>query len=643
MTQADLHILSTQPYYDWDSITGRDCSMCGIAGWVDWADDLRQVGNVLDRMVATLAPRGPDASGRFLTAHAALGHRRLVVVDPAGGAQPMTRQKDGCTCTIVYNGELYNTEDIRRDLLACGHSFRGHSDTEVLLASYLEWGPDCLARLNGIFAFAVWTEEGGEESLFLARDRMGVKPLFYTQRGSAFLFASELKALLAHPAVPAEVDAEGLAEVFGLGPARTPGHGVFRGVAELRPGCCLRLSPAGLQVAPYWRLESRPHPDDFPTTIQKVHDLLADAIERQLVSDVPICTFLSGGLDSSVISAFAAAAHQRGGLGRLRTFSVDYVDNDLYFQPSDFQPNADAPWIKRMVEYLDTSHRNVVIDTPQLAAALIDATLARDLPGMADVDSSLLLFCRQIKQQATVALSGECADEVFGGYPWFHRRELLAARTFPWSTATTERANLLAPALRKQVRLTEYVDQRYRDTLAEVPRLPGEPAEDARRREMFYLNMVWFMQTLLDRKDRMSMATGLEVRVPFCDHRIVEYVWNIPWETKMCDGREKGIVRRAMRGVLPDDVIERRKSPYPKTHNPTYTRAMQSWLREILADPATPLRDLLDMERVGQIVATGGAAFQRPWYGQLMTGPQLLAYLGQVDVWLRRYRVRVVL
>lgn len=611
--------------------------MCGIAGWIDWNADLTRPDPALAAMSDTLSPRGPDASGSWLSPRAALLHRRLIVVDPEGGAQPMVRRHGGGTYVIVYNGELYNTSELRADLRARGHAFQGYSDTEALLLAFIEWGEACLERLNGIFAFAVWNEAG--QNLFLARDRLGVKPLFYARRGGAFLFGSEIKALLAHPAVRPEVDAEGLAEVFALGPARTPGQAVFRGVSELEPGCFLVHHRGGTHVRRYWRLRARPHADGPAETAERVAAIFRDAVERQLVSDVPVCALLSGGLDSSSIAAVAAGAYRRLGRGPLRSFSIEYADDDRHFIPNAFEPGADGPWVRRVSAHLGTVHRTVVIDTPQLADALADALRARDLPGMADVDASLLLFCREIKKEATVGLSGECADEIFGGYPWFHRPDALAAETFPWSRSLGERTRLLSPDLAAAIRPEEYVAARYRQALAEVPRLEGETPREARMRELFHLNLTRWMPTLLDRKDRMSMAVGLEVRVPFCDHRLVEYAWNIPWEMKSTGGRPKGILRRALAGLLPREVLERPKSPYPKTHNPAYLAAMRDRVRGILDDPASPLRPLVDAAAVRALADAGDREMDRPWFGQLMRGPQLLAYLAQVDLWLREYRV----
>ncbi|MHB9059452.1 MAG: asparagine synthase (glutamine-hydrolyzing), partial [Bacillota bacterium] len=592
--------------------------MCGITGWIDWQRDLTKEGPTIEAMAATLAHRGPDAAGTWLSPRCAFGHRRLIVVDPAGGAQPMVRRRGDRIYVIVYNGELYNTPDIRRDLEARGHVFQSYSDTETLLLAFIEWGPECLPRLNGIFAFAVWSES--EQRLFLARDRLGVKPLFYAQRGSAFIFGSELKAVLAHPGVEPVVDGEGLAEVMLMGPARTPGCGVFRDVAELRPGRYLVHDRSGTHVRTYWSLESHPHSDDMGTTVATVRELLRDTVERQLVSDVPVCTLLSGGLDSSAVTALVA---QSNGHRPLDTYSVDYAGNDQNFRVSEYQPDADGPWVRRVSELLGTNHHRVAIDTPELVAALQESVRANDLPGFADVDSSLLLFCREVKRGATVALSGEAADEVWGGYPWFRNPEALAADTFPWARSTAARASLLAPGVAEAIGAGEYVSRRYHEALAEVPRLPGESPEEARLREVFYLNITRFMPTLLDRKDRMSMASGLEVRVPYCDHRLVEYAWNTPASMKFAGGREKGLLRLAVLGLLPEDVVYRRKSPYPKTHNPSYLAATKAWLQSVLDDPTSPLLELIDLKKVREVVATDGASFGASWFGQLMAGPQL--------------------
>jgi asparagine synthase (glutamine-hydrolysing) len=613
--------------------------MCGITGWIDYRRDLRSERGVLLKMTETLAKRGPDDTNIWVMPHAAFGHKRLVVVDPAGGIQPMSRTKGEYTYTICYNGELYNTEEIRKELLQKGYRFQGHSDTEVLLTSYMEWKEDCVQYLNGIFAFGVWDEE--RQLLFMARDRMGVKPLFYKEQNGRFLFGSELKAILAHPDVKAEIGLDGLAEALGLGPSRSPGHGIFEGVHELRPAHSLVFSKDGLKTWRYWNVKSEYHTDNIEETAEKVRSIFTDAVTKQLVSDVPVCTFLSGGVDSSAITAIASNHFNAEDKGPLHTFSIDYEGNDQYFKSNDFQPNADGPWIETMSKSFGTVHHHCVINQEELAEYLKEAVLVRDTPGMADVDSSLLWFCKEIKDDFVVSLSGECADEIFGGYPWFHRKDDLERDGFPWMRSLDERVGLLKDTWNKRLNLKDYVMTQYENTVRETPVLEGESPLEAKRRQLFYLNMTWFMTTLLDRKDRMSMGASLEVRVPFADHRLVEYVWNIPWEVKMYENREKGILRKALEGILPDEVLYRKKSPYPKTHNPAYTKVVKNWLNEILEDKNSILYELFKSEKLHDIVESEGRAFQVPWFGQLMTGPQLLAYLAQTHYWFEKYGINI--
>ncbi|GAA0314494.1 asparagine synthase (glutamine-hydrolyzing) [Bacillus carboniphilus] len=612
--------------------------MCGIAGWVNFKQNLSNQSDVIQAMTRTLSKRGPDDSNVMLNPSVLFGHKRLVVVDPVGGKQPMSIEHYGQRYTICYNGELYNTEDLRKELLLKGYSFKGHSDTEVLLTAYIEWKEKCVELLNGIFAFAVWDEK--EQKVFIGRDRLGVKPLFYSEKNGGLMFASELKALLAHPDIQPVVTREGLAEIFGLGPSRTPGHGIFRDIQELRPAHAMRVSREGVKVWRYWNVESKPHTDSLEETTEKVRYLFTDAVTRQLVSDVPLCTFLSGGVDSSAITAIAANHYAKQG-EQLHTFSIDYEGNEQFFKANEFQPNSDAAWIEKVSSTYNTIHHNYVITQEELVSYLTEAVHVRDLPGMADIDSSLLWFCKEIKKDFVVGLSGECADEIFGGYPWFHRVDDLSREGFPWMRSTGLRQGLLKNEWRQKLNLQDYVMQRYKETVAETPLLDGESGEEQRRRELFYLNMLWFMTNLLDRKDRMSMGASLEVRVPFADHRLVEYVWNIPWEMKMTGNREKGILRKALEGVLPDDVLYRKKSPYPKTHHPAYTKGVQDWMNTILDDSGSPLYEFFDAEQLKEIVATGGKSFKEPWFGQLMSGPQLLAHLAQIHVWFKDYGVRV--
>ncbi len=467
--------------------------MCGIGGFVDYKRDARRYAPAADRMKRTLAPRGPDAEGAYFDNDACFVHRRLIVIDPEGGCQPMS-SPDG-NIILIYNGELYNTNELRRELSIRGHQFNGHSDTEVLLHSIMEWGTDAFPRLNGIFAFAVWQRDA--KRLILCRDRLGVKPLFFAHIRDGLVFGSTIGTVLCHPDVEPEVNADGLRAVLLLGPARPPASGVFRQIESLLPGHYMIMTPERCTDYSYWKLEAKEHDENLEDTIAHTKELICDAAKRQLVSDVPLSCFLSGGLDSSILSMLAAKEYaSRGEV--LSTWSVDYQDNDKYFQKNSFQPNSDNEYIKMMTDALNTEHHTVIIEPGALCAALLPAADARDLPGMADVDSSLLLFCAEVKKGATVCLSGECADELFGGYPWYHREEILFEDTFPWSRSVGLRLGLLEPGVVKDGE--EFVRSHYLDTCRRAPKLPSDSRKDARMREMFMLNLDWFMATLLEGK-----------------------------------------------------------------------------------------------------------------------------------------------
>ena len=569
--------------------------------------------------------------GSFMEKDSCLLHTRLAIVDPLGGAQPMSLHWGNEEYVLTYNGELYNTQEIKALLMSLGHCFVTKSDTEVVLHAYAQWKEDCLDILNGIFAFGIWEKK--TRRLFLARDRMGVKPLFYTNYLGGFLFSSEIKTLLAYPGVPRELDAEGVAQVVLLGPGRKPGSGVFKNIFELKPGWCGYYTQGRFHPWQYWKLKDREHKETFEETAEHVQYLVTDAIQRQMVSDVPLGTFLSGGLDSSIISAVCAKTlNDRG--EQLRTFSLDYVNNDKYFASEKFQPNSDNSYIQLMQSKLNSNHKWTVLGVDELILELNNATIARDLPGMADVDFSLLLFCKHIRQDVKMALSGECADEIFGGYPWYRDPEIRAYSGFPWAQNTLQRACYLNPDVK--INTESYIEEQYLQTLNQCDILPGVSEQEKRMKEMVYLNQTWFMQTLLDRKDRMSMACGLEVRVPFCDYRIAEYMYSVPWEYKDYNNKEKGLLRYAMDGILPMEVLWRKKSPYPKTYDPKYLAVVCDGLRLLLEKNDAPIYGIVNKTALEGLLTMD---FTWPWYGQLMKLPQTIAYMLQINFWLEHYKI----
>ncbi len=615
--------------------------MCGFVGVVNLKKNISGEKQVIIDMNQKLSKRGPDECGYYVEDNVLLGHKRLIVIDPNGGKQPMTYQYEGNTYTLVYNGQLYNTKELRKELEQNGFTLESHSDTEVLLKSYIHFKEEIVQKLNGIFSFAIWDTKN--KSLFMARDHFGVKPLYYSFVNGNLVFASEIKSILEFPEIEAKIDKQGICELFGIGPAHTAGTTAFKNINELKPANYIVYNENGIYVSQYWKLKSEPHTDNLDKTCEKVRYLLEDSIRRQLVSDVPLCTFLSGGLDSSIITLYAANYCKENGLPPLNTYSVDYIDNDKNFVKTDFQPNSDNYYIDLMSNKLNTNHHTIMLDTPELAKSLEDAMIARDMPGMADVDSSLLLFCKNVKDEATVTLTGECADEIFGGYPWFFREDALRSGTFPWSIAISERQHLLNPAISEKLDLQEYIDYRYHESLSKVEILEDDTKETAEKRKISHLTLNWFMQTLLDRSDKMGMYNGFEIRVPFCDYRLAEYVWNIPWEMKALNGREKGLLRYIMKDVLPSEVVDRKKSPYPKTWNPTYLKEVKQMLTKIIENKDAPIHSLLNKEYILEILNTDGKAFTRPWFGQLMTGPQLMAYLCQVNMWLEKYQPKIEL
>ena len=513
--------------------------MCGIAGEINLKCGIVKQDYHI-KMLNSLSHRGPDENGFFEDKNAILLHSRLAVIDPKKGKQPMTTVHNNIHYTICYNGELYNTNELKHKLKSEGVTFETESDTEVVLKAYIRWGEKSLDLFNGIFAFVIFSPEKRE--LFVARDKMGVKPFFYAERKGSFIFASEIKTLLCHPDIKPEIDSTGIAELIFIGPGRTPGCGVFKNIFELKPGFCGLFSDLDFKEQQYFKLTDKENCDSIEEIIEKVRFLVTDAVEKQLVSDVPIGTFLSGGLDSSIISSVAAKHFAKKGK-RLKTFSLTYKDNDKHFKSSRFQPTGDDEFIKIMVDYLDSDHTTISVDTDEVVKALFSAVDARDLPGMADVDSSLLIFCGEIKKRVTVALSGECADEIFGGYPWYRDENIRSQFGFPWAQSTKYREEFLHPDLREKISGTDYVNSRYEQTIRATSKLQTLSPLESRMREMMQLNCSWFMQTLLDRKDRMSMYNGLEVRVPFCDYRITEYLYTVPWSVKDFNGREKGLLR----------------------------------------------------------------------------------------------------
>jgi asparagine synthase (glutamine-hydrolysing) len=597
--------------------------MCGIVGWYS-KNHQKQNKRIIKKMTKSLKYRGPDQKGFYYDKNILLGHRRLSIIDLKNGIQPMTREG----YTIVYNGELYNTE-ILKNKLKQKYEFKTESDTEVVLIGYIEYKEKILDMLEGIYAFAIYKNN----KIFLARDRVGVKPLFYTKIKDNFIFASEIKALLKNKLVKPIINKESLQEILSLSPSRIPGSGVFKNIYELRPGHYMKYENNKIEIKRYWNIKNKTCKDTFEEAKNKVEELLTKSIKRQMISDVDIACLLSGGLDSSIITAICSREYQKQNK-ILDTYSIDYEDNDKYFEKTKFTVSRDNEFINLMKNIFKTKHHYKIITQKKLAKYLKESMRARDLPGMADIDSSLLWFSKKISKKHKVILSGECADEIFGGYPWFYMSDIKNRECFPWLDSIESREKLLKKELKEKLKLKEFLKTQYENIIKEIPK-----TKEYEYKKLFYLNMTYFMPTLLERKDRMTMRASLEARVPFADTELIEYLWNLPWNYKFHNEIEKGLLREAYKEILPKEITNRKKNPYPKTHNPKYKNIITKMLKKKLKNKNSILYKIFDKEKLLELIETKGESFKEPWFGQLMTGPQLLAFLYQIDIWAKEYKI----
>ncbi len=607
--------------------------MCGIAGYCsidrDFTTEYKKNLDILIKMREALYRRGNDDTGEYLDKNAGLCQTRLTIRDLIGGKQPMTRIKDNKSYTIVYNGEIYQAEKLKCDLINKGYVFETTSDTEIILYAFMEYGPNSVKKLNGIFAYAIW--DSFNKKLYLFRDYFGVKPLFYTFENHSIIFASEIKGLFANPEVTPQMDHQTLREIFGIFPARTEGNGVFKNIYEIKYGHYGVYDINGFKQYKYWELNSKPHNKSYEETVDDVKYLVTTAVEGQMVSDVPVCSFLSGGLDSCIVTAIASNYLKKQDK-EFNTFSFDFRNNNKYFVSNSFQPEQDRKYVDIMLEEYPLNHNYLECSEEQLVDYLYKSVDSKDFPGMADVDASMLYFCSIVSKYNKVTLTGECADEIFGGYPWFHKTEFINADTFPWSVNIDIREKLF----RKSLNLKEFVYARYKKSLSEVPYLEGETPIEKRQREISYLNLKWFMTTLLERMDRASMYNMLEARVPYADYRIVEYMWNVPWEYKNHNGVTKGLLRDAAKELLSPQLLYRKKSPYPKTYSPLYEEKLKNIVKNILKNKNSPILEYINKQSLEELM-NSSKEYNIPWFGQLMKKPQMFAYIIQVNYWLEKF------
>ncbi|MBR5155522.1 MAG: asparagine synthase (glutamine-hydrolyzing) [Clostridia bacterium] len=611
--------------------------MSGIAGIVNLNRKVDSEIENINEMTKTLSHRGKDIQKVKNAEFGVFGCTPTEFVEDKNRQIPISLKTDNTEFTICFDGLIYNRNELKNQLKNINTSTNLTTDAEIVLLSYIKWGIGCLQRLNGIFAFTVWDSNNHE--LFMARDRFGIKPLYYTFAGDSLIFASEIKGILKHPSVSAILDKDGICEVMGLGPAHSQGTGVLKDIYEIIPATCATFNKNGFNCSKYWHLDSKTYDNSFGECLKDVKTLTTTAINSQIEdAGRNMCYFLSGGLDSSIITALAAKKHGRG----INTFSLSYRDHEAFFTPNEYQPASDDYYINLMSETFDTNHHVVTVDNEALIDLLYDAMKARDLPGMGDVDSSLYYLCKEMGNEFDGAVSGECADEVFGGYPWFHRKEDFEAKTFPWSKNIDFRKQVLSPELNISEYLSDYINLKYNNSISNCPICRDDSPEEKRRREIAFLNLNWFMYTLGARSERIGMNCGLEIRMPFCDYKLVEYMWNVPWDFKAYNDREKGLLRMCFEDLLPDEILWRKKSPFPKTHNPEYEVMIKNMAKAVLNDKNSPISNIINVDYMHNLMSED-SDYSKPWFGQLMALPQLYAYIVQIDMWLKEYNIKIKL
>ena len=594
--------------------------MCGINGFINYNYTKQQAKNIINKAQQNYASRKPV---KIYWQH-----------NIGLGCNPFKYKYRGKTYVITYQGKLDNYTVLAQKLTKHKIKLSTTHEPELIVKLFALFGTKIFHQLYGNFAFAIY--ENTTKRLYLVRDQLGIKPLFYTYQNGKIAFASQIKALFVHPSITPTVNLDGLRELFGVCPARTPGKTVYKNINEIKPGEYACWQNGKLTTKTYFRLISRPHHDSTTVTMRKIKAMLTHTVQQQANSPERIGYMLSGGLDSSTLTALAASSDKT-----LKTYSVDYVGNQENFKPTDFSPTRDNYYIDLVAKQYHVQHSYKVLNSSDLCYALHESLIARDYPSMADIDSSLLLFCRTLKNEIDVCFSGEFADEIFCGYPWFYRADTNQATTFPWAINLAVRENTVAKSLRTKLNIKDFVARSFDKAIAEVPLSPTDSPADRQMKTYSYLTMRWFGLNLLERGDRMSTRCGLEIRIPFADLNLVQYVYNIPWTMKNYGNQEKGILRAAVADLLPRDVIARKKCPYPKTVDPVYTALVEQHVRSLLADEEHPVWQIVDMDYVRQVLNDNDTHNTRPWFGQLMQRPQYLAFIYQIALWLTEYHVQL--
>lgn len=500
------------------------------------------------------------------------------------------------------------------------------NNAQLVLSAYRRWGVRYAEHIRGPVMTCIM--DTANDYMVLTRDVMGEQPIFYAPgRDGRIVFSDHPDSLLKSACAEPVVDRQGLCEIFGMGPSRTPGRTPLRDVYTLEPGCALIGCDGKAKIWRYYVIPDRPHLENEEETVAHTRELL-DKIMDQTALLRP-GAMLSGGLDSTALTAMLCARNTG-----ILTFSVDYRDNEADFRPNSFRPSMDSPYILKAVDTFSTRHHSTVLESASLAEKLEEAVSARGFPGMADIDTSLMLFAREIAGKSHRVVSGECGDEVFGGYPWFVLKEGVQHSCFPWSGSLKLRESILRCEIRRKLRLNEYVRNLWAMEMEASEINAATDEHDRKLKQMQRICFRTFMANLQERAVRMCGHYGVEVLTPLCDERLVEYVYNVPWKMKFMGGIEKGLFRAAVADLLPEDLLKRKKSPYPKTCSPIYTEIVRGLTMAMLTDKGAPIFEWVDRERLSDLAASDLDPAATPWYGQLMAGPQMLAYIWQVNRWL---------
>ncbi len=537
---------------------------------------------------------------------------------------PLTKYDCIKRYTIILDGELYNGDKLKTQLEELGYKFKTNDDAEIILNTYIQYKERSLELFKGAYSFVIY--DGYQ--LFMARDKLGLKPLFYSLVNDSLFFGSEIKTLLAINSINRKISKENFIELFSFGPSFNKSHTPFENIFSVEPGEFITFSLRGLRRERYYKIPVKENTFTFEESKKIIKDLLNDAVKNQIKGE-KVGALLSGGLDSSIICSLLSKYQ------KLQTYCVDYADNEINFKSNNFQRSRDNDYALIMANYLDTKHHEYKITAKSLADNLFNSMIARDKPAMADIDSSLYCFAKYLNQNENIVFSGECSDEIFGGYPWFYRNDSNES-LFPWIRNIDNRINILNKEY-QNYNYNEYLESEYSNALNDIEYLSTENEENRKWRKLTNLTINYFMPNLVQRNDSQGLSNGLIMRVPFADIDLLEFIYNLPKEYKYRNGTEKYILREAFSDELPLEITTRKKSPYPKTFDPNYFKLVSNNLMERFNDEYSVLNKLFNKNEIIKII--DNPENQVPWFGQLMTSPQLIAYLIQFDQWVKYYNI----